>query len=136
LISFFLVMIAGYIRLSLQETPVFAEIRAKGRQTKNPWKEAFLSANIRYVIIASVMVFGEGVVWYSSQYWTYFFLQKGAGMDLITASWIIGAGLLLGTPTLGFSACHSIRLAAKPCFLPACLWLARPTIPCFRCLAT
>jgi len=136
LISFFLVMIAGYIRLSLQETPVFAEIRAKGQQTKNPWKEAFISANIRYVIIASIMVFGEGVVWYSSQYWTYFFLQKGSGMDLITSSWIIGIGLLIGTPTLVFFGWLSDRLGRKPVLLAGLLLPALLYYPLFSWLAS
>src|SRR5690242_17199355 len=65
LISFLLVAIAIYIRLQLQETPIFQEIRAKGQMAKNPWKEAFLSANIKFVLIASIVVIGEGVVWYS-----------------------------------------------------------------------
>jgi MFS family permease len=134
LISFFLVLIAGYIRLQLQETPVFAEIRAKGQMTKNPWKEAFLSANIKYVVIASIMVFGEGVVWYSSQYWTYFYLQKGAGLDLITASWIIGAGLLLGTPTLIFFGWLSDRIGRKPVLLAGLLLPALLYYPLFTWL--
>src|SRR5436189_3689792 len=53
LISFLLVAIAIYIRLQLQETPIFQEIKAKGQMTKNPWKEAFISANIKFVLIAS-----------------------------------------------------------------------------------
>src|SRR5919201_989869 len=52
LISFLLVAIAIYIRLQLQETPIFQEIKAKGQMTKNPWKEAFLSQNIKFVLIA------------------------------------------------------------------------------------
>ena len=53
LISFLLVAIAIYIRLQLQETPIFEEIKAKGQMTKNPWKEAFLSSNIKFVLIAT-----------------------------------------------------------------------------------
>src|SRR6266571_3714820 len=60
LLSFLLVAIAIYIRLQLQETPIFQEIKAKGQMTKNPWKEAFLSANIKFVLIASIVVIGEG----------------------------------------------------------------------------
>ena len=56
--------IAIDIRLQLQETPIFQEIKAKGGMTKNPWREAFLSANIKFVLIASIIVIGEGVVWY------------------------------------------------------------------------
>lgn len=134
LISFLLVLIAGYIRLQLQETPVFAEIRAKGRATKNPWKEAFLSNNIKYVLIASIMVFGEGVVWYSSQYWAYFYMQKGPGVDLITASWIIGVGLLIGTPTLVFYGWLSDRIGRKPVLLGGLLLAALLYYPLFTWL--
>ena len=69
LVSFLLVAIAIYIRLQLQETPIFEEIKAKGQMTKNPWKEAFLSSNIKYVLIATVVLIGQGVVWYSGQFW-------------------------------------------------------------------
>jgi len=68
LVSFLLVAIAIYIRLQLGETPIFQEIKAKGLMTRNPWKEAFLSANFKYVVIASIVVIGEGVVWYSGQF--------------------------------------------------------------------
>src|SRR5690349_14282680 len=74
LISFLLVMMAIYFRMQLQETPIFQEIRAKGQMTKNPWKEAFLTANIKFVLIASIVVIGQGVVWYSSQFWALYYL--------------------------------------------------------------
>src|SRR5262249_51513047 len=67
LVSFLLVAIAIYIRLQLQETPIFQEIKARGETTRNPWKEAFFTANIKFVLIASIVVIGEGVVWYSGQ---------------------------------------------------------------------
>src|ERR1700738_2720858 len=76
LVSFLLVAIAIYIRLQLQETPIFEEIKAKGQMTKNPWKEAFLSSNIKYILIACVVLIGQGVVWYSGQFWALYFLQQ------------------------------------------------------------
>src|SRR5207249_855640 len=69
LLSLLMIAIAIYIRLQLQETPIFQAIKAKGQTAKNPWKEAFLSQNIKYVLIASAVVIGEGVVWYSGQFW-------------------------------------------------------------------
>ena len=75
LISFLLVAIAIWIRLQLQETPIFSEIQAKGQMAKNPWKEAFLTANFKFVVIATIIVIGEGVVWYSGQFWPLFFLS-------------------------------------------------------------
>src|SRR5512143_2378053 len=56
IISLLLVAIAIYIRLSLAETPIFQEIKRKGQTALNPWREAFLSRNIRYVLIASIVV--------------------------------------------------------------------------------
>src|SRR4051794_32281071 len=81
LISFFLVAIAMYIRLQLQETPIFQEIRAKGQMTKNPWKEAFLTGNFKFVAIATIIVLGEGVVWYSGQFWPLYFLGTVSKVD-------------------------------------------------------
>src|SRR6202521_5218863 len=61
LVSFLLVAIAIYIRLQLQETPIFEEIKAKGQMTKNPWKEAFLSSNIKFVLTACIVLIRQGV---------------------------------------------------------------------------
>src|ERR1041384_1005379 len=102
LISFLLVAIAIYIRLQLQETPIFEEIRAKGAMTKNPWKEAFLTANMKFVLIASIIVIGEGVVWYSGQFWALYVLQQVSKVDALTTAYIVGAALLIGTPSLIF----------------------------------
>jgi hypothetical protein len=68
------VAIAIWIRLSLGETPIFQDIKARGRTTTNPWREAFLSKNFKYVVIASVVVLGQGCVWYSGQFWALYFL--------------------------------------------------------------
>src|SRR5438270_11577823 len=100
LISFLLVAIAIYIRLQLQETPIFQEIKAKGQMAKNPWKEAFLSANIKFVLIASIVVIGEGVVWYSGQFWALYYLQQVSKVDPLTTASIVGAALLLASPPL------------------------------------
>ena len=60
LFSFLLVFIAFYMRAQFQESPIYAEIKAKGATAKNPWREAFLSSNIKYVLIATVVVLGQG----------------------------------------------------------------------------
>src|SRR5712671_3992213 len=69
ILSLLMVAIAIYIRLRLQETPIFQAIKARGRTATNPWREAFLSQNFKFVVIASIVVLGEGVVWYSGQFW-------------------------------------------------------------------
>ena len=98
LISFLLVAIAIYIRLQLQETPIFQDIKARGQMTKNPWKEAFLSSNIKFVLIACIVLIGQGVVWYSGQFWALYFLQQVSKVDPLTTAYIVMAGLLIGKP--------------------------------------
>src|ERR1700758_4253593 len=117
LVSFLLVAIAIYIRLQLQETPIFQEIKAKGQMTRNPWKEAFLSANIKFVLIASIVVIGEGVVWYSGQFWALYFLQQVSKVDALTTAYIVGAALLLATPSLIFFGWLSDIIGRKPVIL-------------------
>src|SRR3989442_1252002 len=92
IISLLLVGIAIWIRLSLGETPIFQEIKAKGRTATNPWREAFMSANFKYVVIASVVVLGQGCVWYSGQFWALFYLQSVKKLDVLTSSYIIAIG--------------------------------------------
>jgi MFS family permease len=136
LVSFLLVAIAIYIRLQLQETPIFQEIRAKGQMTKNPWKEAFLSANIKLVLIASIVVIGEGVVWYSGQFWALYFLQQVSKVDPLTTAYIVGAGLLLGTPTLILWGWASDLIGRKPVILGGFLLAAVTYYPLYAWLGT
>jgi len=116
-LSLVLVAIAIYIRLQLQETPIFQAIKAKGQTAVNPWREAFLTSNIKYVLIASIVVIGEGCVWYSSQFWALYFLQTVKKVDVLTSSLIVGAGLLIGTPTLVLFGWLSDRIGRKPIIL-------------------
>src|SRR5438094_253250 len=140
LVSFLLVAIAIYIRLQLQETPIFEEIKAKGQMTRNPWKEAFLSANIKYILIACVVLIGQGVVWYSGQFWALYFLQQVSKVDPLTSAYIVGAALLLATPSLIFFGWLSDIIGRKPVILggmflaaityyPLYLWLGTVTQP-------
>jgi MFS family permease len=140
LVSFLLVAIAIYIRLQLQETPIFQDIKARGQMTRNPWKEAFLSANIKFILIATVVLIGQGVVWYSGQFWALYFLQQVSKVDALTSAYIVGAALLIATPSLIFFGWLSDQIGRKPVILggmllasityyPLYLWLGTVTQP-------
>ena len=140
LFSFLLMPIAYYIRVNFQESPIFEEIKAKAGLTKNPWKEAFLSSNIKLVLIATIVVLGQGVVWYSGQFWALYFLQQVSKLDALTTSYIVGAGLIIGTPTLVLFGWLSDIVGRKPVILsgmllaaltyyPLYLWLGAATEP-------
>jgi MFS family permease len=118
LFSFLLVFVTMYMRANFEESPVYAEIKAKGHTSKNPWREAFLNPlNLKYVVIATIVVLGEGVVWYSSQFWALFYLQTVMKVDTLTSAWIIGVGLVIGTPTLIFWGWMSDIIGRKPVIL-------------------
>jgi MFS family permease len=134
LVSFLLVAIAIYIRLRLQETPIFEEIKAKGQMTKNPWKEAFLSSNIKFVLIASIVVIGQGVVWYSGQFWALYFLQQVSKVDVVTSSYIVGVALLIATPTLIFFGWLSDLIGRKPVILGGMLLASLTYYPLYSWL--
>jgi MFS family permease len=134
LFSFLLVLIAYYIRIHLQESPIFEEIKAKEGISRNPWKEAFLSANIKLVLIASVVVLEQGVVWYSGQFWALYFLQQVSKLDALTTSYIVGAGLIIGTPSLIFFGWLSDIIGRKPVILGGMLIAAITYYPLYTWL--
>src|SRR3982074_1577639 len=136
LVSFLLVAIAIYIRLRLQETPIFAEIKAKGQMTKNPWKEAFLSSNIKYIGIATIVVIGQGAVRYSGQFWALYFLQQVSKVDPLTSAYIVGAALLIATPSLIFFGWLSDIIGRKPVILGGMLLAAITYYPLYSWLGT
>src|SRR5216684_87826 len=136
LVSFLLVGIAMYIRLQLGETPIFEEIKAKGQMVRNPWKEAFLSANIKFVLIACVVLIGQGVVWYSGQFWALYFLQQVSKVDLFTSSYIVMAALLIATPSLIFFGWLSDLIGRKPVILGGMLLAAITYYPLYSWLGT
>jgi MFS family permease len=141
LFSFLLVFVTMYMRANFEESPVYAEIKARGHTSKNPWREAFLNpVNLKYVMIATIVVLGEGVVWYSSQFWALFYLQTVSKVDTLTSSLIVGAGLIIGTPTLIFFGWLSDIIGRKPVILggfflaavtyyPLYTWLGSVTQP-------
>src|SRR5438132_11885011 len=135
-ISFLLVAIAIYIRLQLQETPVFQDIKAKGLMTRNPWKEAFMSSNIKFVLIACVVLIGQGVVWYSGQFWALYFLQQVSKVDPLTSAYIVGAALLLATPSLILFGWLSDIIGRKPVILGGMLLAAITYYPLYLWLGT
>jgi MFS family permease len=134
IISLLLVAIAIYIRLSLQETPIFKEIKAKGQLVRNPWREAFLSSNIKYILIASVVVLGQGCVWYSGQFWALFYLQKVKNVDVYASSYIIAIALLIATPTLIFWGWLSDKIGRKPIILGGMLLASLTYYPLYSAL--
>ena len=69
------------------------------------------------MIIATIVVLGQGVVWYSGQFWALYFMQQVSKLDALSTSWIVGIGLVIGTPSLIFFGWLSDKIGRKPVIL-------------------
>src|SRR5262249_28676678 len=88
-------------------------------------------ANIKFVLIASIVVIGEGVVWYSGQFWALYYLQQVSKVDPLTTAYIVGAALLIGTPTLILYGWLSDHIGRKPVILGGFLLAAVTYYPLY-----
>ncbi len=116
LVSIFLVAISLYIRISLRESPLFQRLKDTKTVSKNPLKESFGNPyNLRWVLLALFgATMGQGVVWYTGQFYALFYLQTVFKVSLIDSNLIIGVALLIGTPLFIFFGWLSDRVGRKP----------------------
>ena len=134
--SFFLLIISVWIRLSLNETPAFKKMKEEGKTSKAPLTESFGQwKNGKIVLLALLgLTAGQGVVWYTGQFYALFFLTAQLKLDSTTAQLMIGASLLLGTPFFIVFGTLSDRIGRKPIIMAGCLIAALTFFPLFRAL--
>ncbi|MEO6903702.1 MAG: MFS transporter [Bacteroidia bacterium] len=115
IISIFLIAISFYIRLKMEESPVFAQLKAQGKTSKNPLKESFGNwANLKWVLIALFgATAGQGVVWYTGQFYAMNFCIKNLQIDAAQIQWMLIPVLLLSTPFFIIFASLSDRIGRK-----------------------
>jgi MFS family permease len=123
-----------YIRLKLHESPVFLKIKAENRVSKQPLTDSFLRyPNVKYVVLALFgAVAGQGVVWYTGQFYVLFFLQTTLHVDWLTVYLMLGAALLIGTPLFLFFGWLSDRIGRVKIILSGCLLAALIYFPVFK----
>ena len=123
LLSILLLAVSVYIRLSMNESPAFAKMKAEGKTSKAPLSESFGQwKNLKIVILALIgLTAGQAVVWYTGQFYALFFLQSIAKVDAKTANLLIAASLVIGTPFFLFFGSLSDKIGRKPIILGGCL---------------
>jgi MFS family permease len=123
LVSLILLVVSVYIRLKLNESPTFLRMKAEGKGSKAPLKESFLHwPNLKIVLIALFgATAGQGVVWYTGQFYALFFLQGTLKIDWKLSYIIIGVALTLGTGLFVFFGWLSDRIGRKKIMLAGCL---------------
>jgi len=136
LLSTILLGISVYIRLQLQESPAFLQIKEEGRLAKRPLTEAFGNrANLRLVLLALVgATAGQAVIWYGGQFYALFFLEKMLQVEAANANLIIAAALLIGTPFFVIFGALSDRIGRKPIIMGGCVLAALTYFPTFKAI--
>ncbi|MDF2694386.1 MAG: putative sugar transport protein [Labilithrix sp.] len=136
LLSFVLLAISVYIRTKLHESPVFAKMKSKGSLSKNPLRESFANpTNLKYVLIALFgAAAGQGVVWYTGQFYALFFLQNTLHVDFVSSYIDVAIALALGTPLFVFFGWLSDRIGRKKVMLTGMLLAALSYYPIYRAM--
>lgn len=134
ILSLFLLAISLYIRIKLQESPIFQRLKEQGRGSRSPIKDSFFKyPNNKYAALALFgATAGQGVVWYTGQFYALFFLTITLKMDWKTAYTLIACSLVVGTPFFVFFGWLSDRVGRLKIILFGCLIAALTYFPLFR----
>jgi MFS family permease len=136
IVSILLLGISVWIRLSMNESPAFQKMKAEGKTSKAPLSESFGQwKNLKIVLLALFgLVAGQGVVWYSGQFYALFFLTNVLKVDLTQANIWIAISLILGTPFFVIFGTLSDKIGRKPIIMAGLLLAALTYFPLFKAL--
>jgi hypothetical protein len=136
LVSIILLLFSVYIRLKLEESPVFQKMKREGTTSKAPLTESFGQwANFKIVLLALLgATAGQGVVWYTGQFYALFFLIITLKLDYQSAYILIAVSLLVGTPFFIFFGWLSDKIGRKGIIMAGCLIAALTYFPLFKAL--
>jgi MFS family permease len=136
LVSLILLIFSVYIRLKLNESPLFNQMKAEGKASKSPLTDSFFRyPNNRFVLLALLgATAGQGVVWYTGQFYALFFLLITLKLDYVAAYSLVGVSLLIGTPMFVFFGWLSDRIGRLKIIMAGCLIAAVTYFPLFGAL--
>ena len=133
LVSFVLLGISVWIRLQLNESPLFLQMKAEGKRSKAPITESFFTSNGKTALLALLgATAGQAVVWYCGQFYALFFLTQTLKIDATTANLLIAGGLAIGTPFFILFGWLSDKVGRKPIVMAGCLIAALTYFPIFK----
>ncbi len=136
LVSCVLLIFSVWIRLKLNETPIFQKMKEEGKGSKSPLTDSFLRyPNNKYVLLALLgATAGQGVVWYTGQFYALFFLTITLKLDYLNAYYLIALSLVIGTPFFVFFGWLSDKIGRLKIILAGCLIAAVTYFPLFSAL--
>ncbi|MFV0623527.1 MFS transporter [Sphingomonas sp. ac-8] len=137
LISIVLLAVSMWIRMQMSESPVFQRMKAEGKTSKAPLTEAFGTwRNLKVVLVALLgAAMGQGVIFYTSQFYALFFLEKMLRVDGATTNILVAVALLIATPAFVFFGWLSDKIGRKPVLLSGFLLSALLYYPLFQAMS-
>ena len=136
LISILLVAVSLYIRLRMKESPIFEHIKGTGATSTKPLREAFTRwSNLKIVLISLFgATAGQGVVWYTGQFYALFYLQTVLKVNNTSANYIVATALLLGMPLFVLFGALSDRFGRKRLMMAGCILAAVSYLPIYKAM--
>ena len=136
LISILLVAVSLYIRLRMKESPIFQHIKGTGATSTKPLREAFAHwDNLKRVLVSLFgATAGQGVVWYTGQFYALFYLQTVLKVNNTSANYIVAIALLLGMPLFVVFGALSDRIGRKRLMMAGCLLAAVSYLPIYKAM--
>jgi MFS family permease len=130
------VIISLYIRLKMKESPIFAQLKATGMTSTQPLKDAFTKwANLKLVLISLFgATAGQGVVWYTGQFYALFYMQTVLKVNVKTANIVVAIALLIGMPFFTVVGALSDRIGRKKLMMTGCLLAVLTYIPIYKAM--
>lgn len=137
-LSFVLLGVSVYLRLSLRETPLFQKLISEDKRSKNVLSEALFSAKYGKLILLALLgaAAGQGVVWYGGQFYALVFLTSTLKVDYKTAYSLLSMALIIGTPFFVIFGSLSDRVGRKPVVMAGLLLAAVCYFPIYKGLAS
>ncbi len=134
LLSIILLAISVWIRLKLNESPVFKRMKEEGKGSKAPLTESFLRwGNLKIVLLVLFGgTAGQGVVWYTGMFYELFFLLQILKLEPQTANLIVAASLIIGTPFFIVFGALSDKIGRKKIIMVGCVLAALTYFPIFK----
>jgi len=136
LLSIVLVSISLYIRLKMKESPIFTQLKSSGMTSAKPLTEAFTKwENLKRVLISLFgATAGQGVVWYTGQFYALFYMQTILKVNARTAAIVVAIALLIGMPFFTVFGALSDRIGRKWLMMAACLLAVVTYLPIYRAM--
>ncbi len=136
LVSIILVLISLYIRLKMKESPIFAQLKSTGMTSTQPLKDAFTKwTNLKLVLISLFgATAGQGVVWYTGQFYALFYMQTVLKVNVKTANIVVAVALLIGMPFFTVVGALSDKIGRKKLMMAGCLLAVLTYIPIYKAM--